>query len=205
MLDDDGIRLMRNHGNRDDQFTWIGTGASASAIAPGNGLRPGLPIATHGGIITFVIDVDVPATLAAAPVDWSTTYPTEYSSPEPNFTLIRYAQPADSAKKLHGKGNLWIQKAVVMQGTALTGSGQWTQAGGIITMAIRTKSTLVNLWDFGTTCPVGQTIITPSNELAKGVIIGTDAGDDSLALLITPGGSNVTAGRLRILITAAEV
>ena len=197
--------MKTNHGNRDARFVWQGSLASASDVTPGDGITPGNPIAAHGGLITFVIDVNVPAILAGATADFSVTYPSSYTTPAPGFMLLRYAEPMATAKKLHTKGNLWIKKAVVMQGTALTGSGQWTMAGGTLTAAIRTAGTATNIWDFLGTCPVGQQIITPSNELAKGVIIGTDSGDDAIELRVTPAVNNLVAGRIRVLLLGCEV
>lgn len=197
--------MRTNHGNRDARFVYQGSLAGVTNVDPGDGITPSKPIAEHGGLLKFVTDVDVPAILAGAQADFSVTYPGSYTSPAPDFHLLRYAEPLDTAKKLNTKGNLWIQKAVVMQGTGLTGAAQWTMAGGTVAISIRVPSPSTNIWDFNGTMPTGQTIITPSNELAKGVIIGTDASDAYLAFRVSPTTNNIVAGRVRIILIGCEV
>lgn len=197
--------MMTNHGNREARFVYQGSLTSTSDVVPGDGITPSHPIAEHGGLKTFRIDVDVPATLAGALADFSVTYPGSYASPANAFHLLRYSEPIDTAKKLHGKGNLWIMKAVVKQGTALTGAVPPTMVGGTIDMAIRTSGTLTNVWQYSAAIATGTQIITPQLELAKGVMIGTDVGEDYMTLVVQPVTQNLIAGRLRILLIGCEV
>ena len=140
--------MKTQHGNLDARFVYQGSLAGTSETVPGNGITPGAPLAEHGGLHKFLIDVDLPATLAGALADFSVTYPASYASPANAFHLLRYANPIDTSKKLHGKGSLWIKKAVVMQGSALTGAVQPTMVGGTIDIAIRTSGTLTNVWQY---------------------------------------------------------
>lgn len=198
--------MISNWGNRDGRFVWRGSIASVNDETPGDGITPSYPIASFGGLIPFVINVDVPATAAGALADWATTYPPPlYTSPENSFDLIRYVEPLDTTKKLAGRGNLWLKKAVVFQGTNLTGAVQPTQGGGTIDMAIRTAGSLTNLWQYSAAIPTGTQIVTPASELAKGVIIGTDVGDDAIVFVVQPVTNNLVAGRYRILLLGCEV
>lgn len=197
--------MRTQHGNLDARFVYQGDRDSTSSVTPGDGLTPGKPLAEHGGMRKFTIDVDVPAIVAGSTADFSVTYPSDYTTPAPDFHLLRYSNPIDTSKKLHGKGGFLVAKAYVLQGTALTGAVQWMMAGGTLTVAIRTAGTLTNLWDFLGACPTGQQIITPSNESAKGVVLGTDAGEDYLVLRVTPATNNLVAGRIRIVFFGCEV
>lgn len=197
--------MKTNHGNLDARFVYQGSLAGTSEVVPGDGLTPGAPLAEHGGLRTFRIDVDVPATVAGSLADFSVTYASSYASPANAFHLLRYANPIDTAKKLHGKGNLWIKKAVVMQGSALTGAVQPTMVGGTVDIAIRTSGTLTNIWQYSAAIATGTQIITPASELAKGVVIGTDVGEDYMTLVVQPVTQNLIAGRYRILLLGCEV
>lgn len=197
--------MRQNHGNRDDQFVWQGSLGGASQMNPGDGVKPSYPIAEHGGLIKIVTNIDVPAILAGGTADFSVTYPGDYTTPAPDFHILRYAQPADVAKKLAARGNLWIMKAAVFQGTGLTGAVQPTQGGGTVTMAIRTTGTLTNIWDYAGAIPLGQQVIVPTNEKANGVYIGTDVGDPYLAFRISPATNNLVAGRYRVILVVAEI
>lgn len=194
-----------NWGNREGRFVWRGSIASVDDPQPGEGVTPSYPIASYGGLIPFVINVNVPATTAGSLANFATTYSSSYASPHNSFDLIRYCGPLDTAKKLTGRGNLWLQKAVVMQGSVLTGAVQPTQAGGTVDFTIRTGAALTNLWNFSGAIPTGTQIITPQTELAQGVVIGTDVGDDSITFVMQPVTNNLVAGRYRIILLGCEV
>lgn len=197
---------MKAHfGNLDARFVYQGDLSGATGVTPGNGLTPAKPFAEHGGDLKFLIDVDVPAVVAGTSVDWSITYPAQYTTPQPIFDLLRYAEPIDTSKKLHGRGNLWIYKAAVFQGTGLTGAVQPTQGGGTMAIAIRTSGTLTNIWDYSGAIQTGQKVLVPSNEKTSGVYIGTDVADDTLSMTITATTNGIVAGRYRVILLACEI
>lgn len=197
--------MRTNHGNRDDRHVYQGNLTGVTGVAPGDGVTPALPFATHGGLISFVIDVDVPAIGAGSNSDFSVTYPGSYASPKIGFDLIRYSEPIDTSRKLHGRGNLWCQKAIIFQGAQLTGAVQPTQGGGTMALTIRTAATTRTLWTYSGTIQAGQKILVPSSETAEGVYIGTDIGDDKLELVMSATTNAIVAGRYRALILGCEV
>lgn len=197
--------MRTQHGNRDARFVYQGDLSGVTSVSPGDGLTPGKPLASHGGLLSFVIDVEVPAIAAGANSDFGLNYAGIYTSPKIGFDLIRYSEPIDTSRKLQGRGNLWCQRAVVFQGAGLTGAAQPTQGGGTMAITIRTAAVTKTLWTYSGAIQSGQRILIPSSETAEGVYLGTDIGDDKLELVMSATTQPIVAGRLRVLILAAEI
>ena len=162
----------------------------------------------------LVVDVDVPVCAFGDTVDWSVPYPELGAGPVTELPIFRYGSPADTAAKLHGKGNFELDDICILAGTAVTGavSPNTSPAEGVcaveITLLLDPGASAI--WQFADDMPTSLTpaytrIVDSTTYTPK--IMGTDVGLTSLGLRFenTSVATDLDAGRLRIVMRGHEV
>jgi hypothetical protein len=194
---------MRLHGSREDAFIW--TDSTSGIRGVGDGITPARPIATHGGDLTFLIDVDVPNIAAGVLVgaDFSGTYPGLAVATQ--FPLLRYGDPASSTTKLHGKGTLLVHDIRVILGTTITGAAPLTGSANPMSIVIAKNPGLITVWSYQGAIPSPFLVTPTTNNLPA--ILGNDASFTDLVIEVINSDNShvVTGGRLRVLLQAIEI
>lgn len=187
--------MKRLIGNQDHAHVFQ---ASASRFqSKGDGITPGQPIATYGGVITYVMDVTIPATLASTDADWSALYPTYGLTT--SFPVLEYHSPIDTSKKLHGVGNLAIVGVQCHQGALRTGAVAPT--GGSVVVA-RIEVNGVDVWSAGAFPGGAASNIGSFSGIVR--CLGADETFVQANLKVTAGATPIVSGRLRFVISAIE-
>lgn len=195
-----------NRAKHDERFLFKGSRAGASHIwTSGTGELPTFPISEAGGVHKILIDVEVPAIAAGDFADWHDTYPGQYVSPgEDEFEIVRYGSALDTAQNLHGKGNLLILSTHVFAGAGICGAAPPTQASGNANITIKPSGGALSAWTRTAVFPpAANGILVPASSAP--LIFGADFGPSTLVLTIEAVTSDITAGRIRVVLFVAEV
>lgn len=188
--------------NRDQ--VWLYAHPNVASGNEGDGLLPHRPITVQGGLISCLIDVNVPATTSGNLADFSVTYPT--LAPTPNvFPLLRYSNPIDTAKKLNGKGNVLITNLLVLYGANICGAAP-PGASGTKSWDMVIKIGSRTVWSHNGP----QTYDTTVNRVSAAspfveCFLGGDYGQTEMKIDSFTANENLTAGRFRIWWQLSEV
>jgi hypothetical protein len=198
--------MRTREGFRDSDAVW--QGSSGLPIRHGVG-EPLSWIATPGGMINMVVDIDVPAVAGGGvDADW-----TAAGQPGTELIVVRYYDPADTSKKLHGKGHLAIVDINVWYGAAVTGLIQpdTSPTGGIVDVEVTFKrgGDASFLWAFNGVAPSGSGIkgrLAPTIESFPKILSNDYGSGTELVFTFRNSGVNaLLAGRYRAAIRGYEL